>query len=75
MPKSTPHNAGNVNLRGKKCKLLRCGCCEAYDLRGDYETTRVKKEELSIASPDDGYNEFIDRMTAIFATEELTETY
>lgn len=25
---------GNVNLRGKKSKLLYCGCCEAWDGRG-----------------------------------------
>lgn len=25
--------AANVNMRGKKSKLMRCGCCECIDFR------------------------------------------
>lgn len=29
-------HAGKFKLRGKKTKLLRCGCCEVADLREKY---------------------------------------
>lgn len=31
--KSTYVNVGSVNLKGKKSKRLRCGCCTAQDFR------------------------------------------
>ncbi len=33
--KSTGVNCGNVNLKGKKSKLLLCQCCEAQDFRDE----------------------------------------
>ena len=35
--KSSALNLGNVNLKGKKHRLLQCGCCTAIDLRGKYK--------------------------------------
>lgn len=46
----SPHNAGNVNLRGKKEKLRGCGCCMVMDFREDYESSRVDREEIRPAS-------------------------
>lgn len=40
--KSTVINVGSVNLKGKKVKRLRCGCCTAYDMRED----ELKKTHL-----------------------------
>ena len=34
MPKSpVAHGAGNVNMKGKKYKLMRCRCCVCIDFR------------------------------------------
>jgi hypothetical protein len=41
--KSHP-NAGGVNLRGKKSRLLGCGCCAAYDLRDKCRAREAKAE-------------------------------
>jgi hypothetical protein len=45
MPRSPVPNggAGNVNLKGKKYKLMRCGCCAAYDFRDEYKKNLDKK--------------------------------
>ena len=43
--RSSPHAVGNINLRGKKLKALSCGCCDVYDLRGDYN----RKFEMAMA--------------------------
>ena len=34
-PKGAPNDpaAANINMRGKKCKRMNCGCCYAVDLR------------------------------------------
>lgn len=41
MPKSpVAHGAGNVNMKGKKHKTMRCGCCYCIDFRED----ELKKE-------------------------------
>jgi hypothetical protein len=50
--KSTPLHAGNINLRGKKCKVLSCRCCEVVDLRDDYESQRVAREEMNVSVED-----------------------
>lgn len=35
---------GGVNLKGKKVKRLRCGCCTAQDFReGELEKTQLKE--------------------------------
>lgn len=36
--------AGNVNLKGKKFKLLSCKCCAVRDLRGKEQSKEMKKE-------------------------------
>lgn len=41
---STPVPVGNVNLRGKKSRMLSCGCCEAVDYRGDMRRVEDEKE-------------------------------
>jgi hypothetical protein len=45
MPRSpVAGGAGNVNLKGKKYKLmLPCGCCYAYDFRDKYKEREDKK--------------------------------
>lgn len=37
---------GSVNLKGKKVKRLRCGCCTAYDLR-ENELEKLHKREIN----------------------------
>lgn len=42
-------NAGNVNMRGKKTKLMRCKCCECVDLRDKlkyYEDLKLIRKYL-----------------------------
>ncbi len=43
--KSTGINIGSVNLKGKKVKRLRCGCCTAYDFR-EREMKRAGLKEI-----------------------------
>lgn len=43
--KSTGANVGSVNLRGKKSKTLRCGCCTVYDFR-EREIERAGLKEI-----------------------------
>lgn len=44
MPRSPiVRGAGNVNLKGKKSKLMRCGCCSALDFREEYKKKLDKK--------------------------------
>lgn len=38
-----PRGAGNINLKGKKSKLLLCRCCEAIDFREIEHARRDKK--------------------------------
>jgi len=40
--KSTARHVGSVNLRGKKYKLLSCGCCEAQN----FKDRELKREHL-----------------------------
>lgn len=35
---------GNVNMKGKKVRLLRCGCCDCVDFREDYDKKMAQKE-------------------------------
>lgn len=37
-------NAGQFNLRGKKDKLLRCGCCIIFNKKHEIKDTQVKQE-------------------------------
>lgn len=43
--KSNAYGAGNANLKGKKTKLLRCGCCEAVNFKED-ELKKTHKKEM-----------------------------
>ena len=36
--------AGNVNMKGKKYKLMRCGCCACLDMRDDVLKKEHEKE-------------------------------
>jgi hypothetical protein len=36
--------AGQVNLRGRLTKTLRCGCCEVRNLRGPYFDLLARRE-------------------------------
>jgi hypothetical protein len=46
MPKSpVAHGAGNINLKGKKSKVLSCNCCEAIDFR-ERELARQAQKEI-----------------------------
>lgn len=46
--KSTARNVGSHNLRGKKTKLLGCGCCEAVNFKED-ELRKEHKKEMRYA--------------------------
>ena len=37
-------NAGNINLKGKKYKILSCQCCVAQDFREKYSKKVAEKE-------------------------------
>lgn len=43
MSKSLKH-AGQVNMRGKKYKLMRCRCCECIDFRDKFLKIEHDKE-------------------------------
>lgn len=43
MSKSNKH-AGQINMRGKKYKLLRCRCCECIDFRDKFRDKEHAKE-------------------------------
>lgn len=43
MAKSNLH-AGNFNLRGKKYKLLRCGCCSVENFKDKLKKKETFKE-------------------------------
>ena len=42
------NHAGNVNMKGKKEKLMRCRCCVCLDFR-DRELYKEHKKEISEA--------------------------
>lgn len=51
MPKSpVAHGAGNVNMKGKKERMMRCRCCWCYDFRED-ELKKVHMKEIRNWSP------------------------
>ena len=43
--KSTAFGVGNVNLKGRKTKRLRCGCCDAINFKED-ELKKIHKKEM-----------------------------
>lgn len=36
--------AGQFNLKGKKSKMLRCGCCVVQDFRWEIRVKQAQKE-------------------------------
>ena len=51
MPKSpVPRGAGNVKMKGKKFKIMGCGCCYCIDFR-DNELKKEHKKEMKNWSP------------------------
>lgn len=42
--KSAPIPCGNVKMKGKKTKLLSCGCCVAEDFRFSELIKQAKKD-------------------------------
>jgi phosphoribosylformylglycinamidine (FGAM) synthase-like amidotransferase family enzyme len=53
MPKSpVAHGAGNVNMKGKKYKLMRCRCCVCIDFR-DRELKKEHRKEINAFRKDE----------------------
>lgn len=44
MKSPVAHGAGNVNLKGKKYRLLPCRCCVVIDKRDEIRYKEDKKE-------------------------------
>lgn len=44
MAKSTGRNVGSLNLKGKRTRVLSCGCCVAFDLRPKLLKAEATKE-------------------------------
>jgi hypothetical protein len=51
MVKSLAGRMGNVNLRGKKHKVMSCGCCICTDLRDKYREIEARKEVAEALAP------------------------
>lgn len=45
--KSNAFGVGNANLKGRKTKRLRCGCCSAFNCKEDQLKKEHKKEMLN----------------------------
>ncbi len=68
MGKSGPINCGNVNMRGKKYKLLSCRCCECQDFREKMLNKAIAKEMF-----EDPYEEAIDSILDLVDFWDLVE--
>ncbi len=65
---------GNVKMRGKKCRVLGCGCCVAEDRRDDIlwkEASNDISYVVSGQSERDEWYEFIMRDLAASEAEEM----
>lgn len=51
-------NAGNINLRGRKYRLLSCQCCSVRDLR-DFANDNLIRHEIEDAMTDSEYRNII----------------
>jgi hypothetical protein len=58
---------GNIKLRGKKFKLLRCGCCEAFNCKHEkavglmqHEIQEYKTTHSSQESPNEYYRMLLE---------------
>jgi hypothetical protein len=49
--KSLAGRMGNVNLRGKKHKVMSCGCCICTDLRDKYREIEARKDIAEATTP------------------------
>ena len=38
------NNMSDINMKGKKHVRLRCGCCEAYNFKEEYQDKLAEKE-------------------------------
>ena len=53
MPKSpVPRGAGNINMKGKKHRMMSCGCCYCIDYRED-ELKKEHMKEIRSYGPDE----------------------
>jgi hypothetical protein len=43
--KSNAYGVGNANLKGRKTKRLRCGCCDAINFKED-ELKKIHRKEI-----------------------------
>lgn len=43
--KSNAFGVGNANLKGRKTKRLRCGCCDAVNFKED-ELKKIHRKEM-----------------------------
>lgn len=46
--KSNAYGVGNANLKGRKTKRLRCGCCNAVNFKED-ELKKIQQKEIEYA--------------------------
>ena len=44
--------AGQVNMKGRKTRLMRCGCCVCRDLRGGILKRIIRKEVKAALAED-----------------------
>lgn len=54
---------GNIKMRGKKCKLMGCGCCVAENRRDDVIWTEAANEISYVTSGQDESDCWHDLMT------------
>lgn len=61
--KSLAGNVGNINLRGKRFKALRCGCCVVEDLRCREDAKQAQRMIRAALRgyEDDGYTRADDQ--------------
>jgi hypothetical protein len=65
---------GWVKMRGKKCKMLNCGCCVAENRRDDILWNEAANEisyEVSGQAEKDEWNEIIERANRETYDEEM----
>lgn len=66
---------GWVKMRGKKCKVLNCGCCVAENRRDDILWNEAANEISYVVSgqaEDDEWNEIIEQANRETYDEEMT---
>jgi hypothetical protein len=61
MMKSNAFGVGDINLKGRKSKRLRCGCCTAYNFKEKCLKKQHKKDMNNFDKKDDGYEYYLAR--------------